>query len=868
MSLQSGSKITLLASLVALLSACAAPVPGPQEFHDFTPRLQEVRAQTRASFECGGALPAVHRQVCASDDLSRLDRELVELQRQRLRTLDLAGSLLLESNHRQWLLSRAGQCGLTDESGTQTVPDANSTACLHSLYRQRIRDLSAWPQGQPTGQAEQHAYSAYVEYRLVDSRDPSFCAAMGNDLSRDLIVNGEPVPARLPGVTPLAGINGPSSSAQIDGNEVRVEIHDAGPFGGYQIRARGVSVNGQVIMDDRTLPLWVAQLPNYGGRAHASSSQTGDYGSIDIFSKDGRTLLMVNETWGFYSPAARGESAFSGIYALRGQSLEPVCLFQTYLTPPRTNTLAGMPSYAALEGELNAIAGDPLPGFAQHERRDNFQTWKERQWTLLNLPLLGADALSRYGREAALRKRNDEAMDAFFNWSERNLANKSRYRRVMPMLQPAHSELVQMYLAQGLNNNQARAAADILFHETFARTMENLASPDSVPDLPLAPNASYRPRFSVAPAAGELERGRNFATLYSVLLNNAPNHVIRDFINYETRTFGPARGQGPDNSPALMAAIMSPANVALLLQEGFDPNASNDWGETPLMAAVQLNQAESARLLLAGRADVHAETRRAPLMGVGGPDRKEAAQGRQTALLLAAANADAQVISLLLSAGAATQAWDGYHQQVCSALDGNGQLSAAELTSLKGPLCASVYTPPPVTRQQVVDIRAGDVLTIRDDGVDYKITLRSLEPTQYYGRSMTMSPSEMQARMGRVATNIGTAAVRRAKLRITGPLTLVFDDLQKVTPDSLPMIVSFPVSGDISQASGSNQVFSKPAQTVLQVEHDPLKGDAESSWRALYSAALTQGFTPSAQGYVVVHTRGTRRMEYQLVVTE
>ena len=42
----------------------------------------------------------------------------------------------------------------------------------------------------------------------------------------------------------------------------------------------------------------------------------------------------------------------------------------------------------------------------------------------------------------------------------------------------------------------------------------------------------------------------------------------------------------------------------------------------------------------------------------------------------------------------------------------------------------------------------------------------------------------------------------------------------------------------------------------------------ESTWRALYSAALTQGFTPTSRGYVVVHTRGGMRTEYQLVVTE
>ncbi|KAA0696724.1 DUF1311 domain-containing protein [Halopseudomonas laoshanensis] len=870
MRLPSRAKQAVPAALALLVAGCAAPVSGPVAYHDTTPRLAEARAETRASFECGGALPAVHRQICASDELSSLDKQLTDQYQRAANQLDTAGGLLLEANQRQWMLSRAAHCGLTAQSGTKVEADPAAIMCLEQMYRQRRQQLSSWSAPAMTADSRQvaHAYASYVEYRLADSREPALCSALTEQLNQDLQRHGLPDPSRLPGVKLLAGSNGESTTAVVDGREIRVDLHNAGPYAGYQTRARGVLINGQPVMDDHTLPRWVAEQSNYGGRAYASSSQTGDYGSIDVFQRDGRTLLLANETWGFYSPAARGESAFSGVYQISGQGVQPLCLFQTYLTPPRTNTLAGMPAYAALEKELNRVAGDPLPGYAQHERRDNFQSWKERQWTLLNLPLLGADALTRYHREAAIYHRNDQALDAFFNWSERNLGAKTLYRKVMPMLRPAHQELVQMFAAQGLNAAESEAAANLLFHETLARSMENLAPPATVPGLPLTPQEPYQPRYAIAPAAGALEQGRNFATLYSVVLNNAPANVIRDFIAYETDTFGEERGVGPDQSPALMVAVGNPDSLELLLQQGFDPNAANQWGKTPLMTAAELNLLPGARRLIEAGANVHAQTRRVEFAGVGGPDRQEAEQGRRTALLIAASNADAALIDLLVSAGAAAQAWDGYHQQVCAALDGNQQLSDAERARLKAPLCANVYTPPPPSQQAVVDIRAGDTLILRDTGVDYRIRLIERQPMHLFGRNMQLTPERLREDMGGIARQVGMSAVRRGKMKIVGPLTLAFADLGAITENSLPMLVSFPVTA-VGAANVANYVLEqKPLQRVLSVDYDPERADAESTWRALFSAALTQGFTPSQQGYVVIHTRGGQRTEYQLVVTE
>ena len=554
MSVSLYSRMALLVALGATLVACTTPEPVAKPV---APPVQP-RAISLASFDCVDGLPAVHRQICASEALSRLDKQVIEQYRDRLRGLDLPGALLLEANQRQWLLSRAGQCPLAGAADAQD--------CLIAMYRQRADDLANWPEAQPASQQSAHGLSAYAEFRLADSRDASLCESVKTALNQDLQRNGFPVPARLPGATALAGSHGPAASVELAGQRLSVELYDAGPYAGYQLRARGLSRNGQRIMDDSTLPRWVAELPNYGGRAHVSSSQTRDYGAIDIFRLGGRELVLVNETWGFYSPAARGESAYAGLYALDSQGLKPLCLYQSYLTPPRSNTLAGLPAFAALQTELNTLVGDPSAEVARHERLDNAQSLKERQWTLLNMPLLGVQELQAYGREGAIRQRHDDSLNRLFDWSERNLDNKLFYRRLLPMLQPAHSELQQLFSDQGLDPAQASAAADLLLHESLARASEYLAIPAPAPEAPLPPHADYRPRYAIAPTPGDLERGRNFATLHSVLLNNAPAHVVNDFITYETENLGERRGLSMDGSPAPMAAVQNPENLELLLR--------------------------------------------------------------------------------------------------------------------------------------------------------------------------------------------------------------------------------------------------------------------------------------------------------------
>lgn len=416
-------------------------------------------------------------------------------------------------------------------------------------------------------------------------------------------------------------------------------------------------------------------------------------------------------------------------------------------------------------------------------------------------------------------------------------------------------------------SEEAERAADLLFHETFARALENLQAPETLPEAPLPAFASYRPRYAMAPAAGALEQGRNFATLHSVVLNRAPLNVVNDFIDYETDTYGrERRGLAAEDDSALLAAVYQPETLELLLRRGFDVNHSNRWGRTALMNAAAANQADSVRLLLQAGADVHAQTRSVEGAGVGGLERQQANSGRQTALLLAANHADAGVIEQLLDAGADRETWSGYSRQICQALESNQRLDARERNGLTSGLCAQRFEPVPVTRQAAANLHAGDELIVREAGADYAIRLRTREPSVLFTRSLQMAPNRMQRNLTSHATTIARAITTRLNARRDGQFMLYFPDLRANREDRLVFEAGFPVIGATGNAAGFH-LREIPEQQVLSLIYDPAIHSVETAWRQLYSAALTQGFVPSHQGYIITH-RGGGTSEYQLVVSE
>lgn len=666
----------------AWLTACGTPPPAA------APEPAPIQAPRYAtSFDCSLAETPVQHYVCRDPALAALDVQLGAAWRAAVRQPGGLARAELLAEQRAWQLALYPRCGVhTRPAETDALPAAQ-TACLNAAWRERLVALQRGLAPQPAADGQRdHPLAAYVGFREAQALVPGLCQPLGIALNEALVRTGAVDVTRLPGARLVASLTGPRTATLPDGRVVEVQGHDAGPYGSYEIRATGLQVNGQRVLDERTVPAWMLDLPNAGGSFSGTSSQTGDYAALDVFMLDGHAHVLVTQTWGYHASAARGESPHAALYELAPEGLQRRCLWRTYLTPPVAQVLRRLPQFQALQALLDEAAGPDSPRLPPDDRRDAGLFARELQWQLLHMPLVVLHEALRDAHDLLRRQRHDEALEALFTWSERNLPSKQLYRRLMPLIAPAHAELQKSFRdAEGLNADEARRAADLLVMTALARAAERWRAAGD----PLAPSVGpgYRPRFAVAPAAGELEKGRAYTGLHSALLNRAPDGVVDDLWRAlwgTTQRVGEAgTGLGPAGDTPLMAAVRSPERVTRLLAAGADVQARNAWGKTALMMAAQADQPEAVQKLLDGGADVAARTTAWQADGAGGPDNAEGARPGSTALWYAAAQASAPVIERLLQAGAVAPVVPS----ACEALAGNPRLDAAQRTALATRLC-------------------------------------------------------------------------------------------------------------------------------------------------------------------------------------
>lgn len=672
--------------LTGWLAGCAGPAPIT---HPSDP--EPVRAQRyRASFDCTQPETPVQHHVCRDAMLAEADLQLNAAWREQVRQQDLVGRAELLATHRHWQLSLYSRCGITAVPDEALALPAGPLACLRDAWRERTAALRATPVPQDTHTAKQldHPLAAYVMLREAQSLEPALCPRVATSLNDLLAQTGGLDVSRWPGAQALARVGAQPSATLPDGRRIDVQQHDAGPYGSYALRATGLLINGQRVLDDRTVPAWMLDLPNAGGSFSSTSSQTGDYAGIDVFTFEQRVFVLVTQTWGYYASAARGESPHAALYEVAGEGLQRRCLWRTYTTPPVANALRLLPQFKTLQALLDEAAGADSPRLPPDDRRDAGLLAKELQWTLINMPVLALREADLHARWPLLRQRHDEALEALFSWSERNTPSKQLYRRVMPLISVAHAELLRAFKDnEGLKPEEARAVADLMLMTTLARAAERWQDP-AQPRPAGARHADREPRYAVAPAPGDLERGRTYGSLHSALLNRAPESAVDDFWR---RTWGrvdrvgdPAAARGPAGDTPLMAAVRSPERVARLLAAGADVNARNDWGKTALMTAAQADLPDVVHTLLAAGADPVARTTLWQADGAGGLDNAEGARQGSTALVYAAGSASMPVIEQLLEASGHTAT---VGEIACKALESNAKVPPASRPPLRQRLC-------------------------------------------------------------------------------------------------------------------------------------------------------------------------------------
>ena len=650
------------------------PLPPPRE-RAFAP-----------SFDCNEAASTVQDMVCGSPTLSALDKELAAAFRRRLREADLIGRDQLLATERHWLVTRRSDCAVPAARQQDLAPDPQAEACLAGLYRQRLAAVAAW--SVPLHRDALAPIAAYVEVKGAEYRDPGLCTPLAALLEAQVQRSGTIDPSHLPELTELAGTHGPGSAGQPF--HLSVSSFEGGADQSYEMRARALFAGDaqHPAFDQPAFTRWIKAQPNAGGRFSLAESDAKDFAAIDIIRYQGRLLALAVEPWGYYSPAAIGEFSYAGVVEILGAGqVEPRCLYKTYQRPPVHGEFDKLASFGQLTVLLDSLQGVPSDEFVASDRREAYVFDQELHWSLLNQPLIGTAETRQAGWAGWLHHRQDATLDALFAWSERDLSSKLLYRRLIHLMQPAQAELVQAFQQnEGLNPGEAQQAAELVLLELVEHRIGTYPGSAAIEAASPASLAAYRQHFQTAPAAGDLEAGRPIRSLHSAVLNNLPEDAIEDYVKYEFLTPGHAHSTGAAGETSLMAAVGTPDTVALLLQAGADPNEANQWRKTPLMAAAQLDQIETAKLLLDAHADVAAVTM--PLTAAeNGVAMFQIHTGGRTALMYAAGNAHPALIRLLLDHGAKPGERDSSGRTACDYLRDNTALGESERKAAMGMLC-------------------------------------------------------------------------------------------------------------------------------------------------------------------------------------
>jgi uncharacterized protein YecT (DUF1311 family) len=461
-----------------------------------------------ASTNCFESSTALERAACAAPDMARLNRAMTDRLQTDLREADLFSRDALMASQRAWLLGLPALCRVTDDPDAKpdAKPDAGAIQCLSGQLQTRTAALASWrpPARAGTGHAALAQYVRFAVAGSPQSAAAAFCANLARQANASLVQEGTVDPASFPGGAEIAGTHGPAMGDS-GGHRYAVDLHTANAYGSFAQRARAVSVDGApAVLDAVSLgQLLQADAENNGARFSAYASQTGDYGAIDVFSQGGRVVALLEDAWGFDTPAAPGEFAHAGAWDIAAATAAPLCLFDTFKMSAEDGAFDHLPAFTPFRAALIRIRSEAPPKLGVATLRDQGQLRAETEWMLLNMPLVASEAARDGGWTPWLRHRHDEVLDALFAWGARDPANKAQFDQIFALLRPAAQDLVRAYQqTQALSGEEAQTAAGLAVME-FLYGAADAVSPGIGADL-AAPGsaAGVRPRYPILASPG------------------------------------------------------------------------------------------------------------------------------------------------------------------------------------------------------------------------------------------------------------------------------------------------------------------------------------------------------------------------------
>jgi uncharacterized protein len=456
-----------------------------------------------ASTNCFESSTAVEKAACGVPALAALNLTLTETLQRDLRDANVFSRDALMAVQRTWLLGLPAACHLPDAA--DAAPSAASLQCLATQFQTQTAALAAW-KAPPRAAPGENAIAQYVKFTVsgaVPNADPGFCAALARDANASLSRRGTVDPAEFPGDTEIAGSHGPGSGAA-SGHRYAVDLHVANAYGSFAQRARAVALDGAPVLDAVSLgTLLQNTAENSGARFSAYASQTGDYGAIDVFLHQGRIVALMEDAWGFNTPAAPGEFAHAGAWDVSTAAPVPLCLFDTFKMPAEGGAFDHLASFTPWRALLTKIRTEAAPAVGVSTLRDQGQLRAEAEWMLLNMPLVVSQQARDGGWTPWLRHRHDDGLDALFAWSTKDAANKPEFDQVFSSLRPAAQELLAAYQqTQALSGDEATQAVALAVMELLYGAAEGVSAGLGA-DLDAPGSAAgTRPRYPILASPG------------------------------------------------------------------------------------------------------------------------------------------------------------------------------------------------------------------------------------------------------------------------------------------------------------------------------------------------------------------------------
>ncbi len=451
-----------------------------------------------ASTNCFESSTPVERAACTVPALAPLNRALTDTLQRDIRNADLFSRDALMASQRGWLLSLAANCQLPDS--VDATPSPAAIQCLAQQLRSQTATLADW-HAPPAHARGGSALAQYIKFRVsgvVQPADAGVCADLARAANAAVGAGGTVDPALFAGATEIAGSHG-QPAGDYGSRHYVVHLHFANAYGSFAQRARAVSIDGAppVLSAVSLGELLQQTAENNGARFSAYASQTGDYGAIDVFAQSGRVIALLEDAWGFDTPAAPGEFAHAGAWDVSGGTATPLCLFDTFKMPA-DGAFDHLPSFTLFRAVLGQIRGSAQPKLGVATLRDQGQLRAEADWLVLNMPLLASAQAQAGAWTNWLRHRHDDVLDALFGWSAKDPANKALFDQAFALLRPAAQDLANAYQqTQALSGEEAQQAVGVAMMELLYGATVTIA-PSLGADLNApASAAGVQPRYPI-----------------------------------------------------------------------------------------------------------------------------------------------------------------------------------------------------------------------------------------------------------------------------------------------------------------------------------------------------------------------------------